>query len=55
MLERRFGFVGARELTLEEIGHGLGLTREGVRQIEKRALARLRGRGGHRRGLHRAA
>ncbi len=55
VLERRFGFVGGRELTLEEIAQGLGITREGVRQIEKRALARLRGRGNRRRGMTRAA
>jgi RNA polymerase primary sigma factor len=31
-----------REHTLEEIGHGLDVTRERVRQIELRALRKLR-------------
>jgi DNA-directed RNA polymerase sigma subunit (sigma70/sigma32) len=31
------------ELTLEDMGKKLGVTRERVRQIEKRALLRLRG------------
>lgn len=32
----------SREYTLEEIGQRLGITRERVRQIEERALRRLR-------------
>ncbi|HVS58397.1 MAG TPA: RNA polymerase sigma factor [Candidatus Saccharimonadales bacterium] len=42
VLELRFGFVGDRPHTLDEIGQEVGLTRERVRQIEKEALARLR-------------
>ncbi|MFQ5697263.1 MAG: RNA polymerase sigma factor RpoD/SigA [Myxococcota bacterium] len=42
ILRWRFGLEGEREHTLEEIGHKLALSRERVRQIEMRALARLR-------------
>ena len=38
----RFGLEGARAQTLEEIGQRLGLSRERVRQLEQRALARMR-------------
>ena len=42
---RRFGLNGKRPKTLEQIGETLGITRERVRQIEKRALERMsRGR-----------
>lgn len=37
-----FGLDGKKELTLEEIGKGLGLTKERVRQIKERALKKLR-------------
>jgi RNA polymerase sigma factor (sigma-70 family) len=43
----RFGLGLDREMTLVEIGRRLSLTRERVRQIEVRALAKLRGARGH--------
>jgi RNA polymerase primary sigma factor len=42
ILELRFGFEGD-PWTLEAIGAALGLTRERVRQLEKRALGRMEG------------
>lgn len=41
ILERRFGMIDDREWTLQELGDGLGLTRERVRQIEKAVIDRL--------------
>ena len=42
VLRLYFGFDGNEEMTLEEIGHELGVTRERVRQIKERALGKLR-------------
>jgi RNA polymerase primary sigma factor len=42
VLARRFGLDGHSPQTLEEVGEGLGITRERVRQLESRALRELR-------------
>jgi RNA polymerase primary sigma factor len=42
VLRLRFGVGCGREHTLDEIGAGLDVTRERVRQIELRALRKLR-------------
>ncbi len=42
VLAQRFGLEGATPQTLEEVGAGLGVTRERVRQLESRALRELR-------------
>ena len=42
VVELRFGLNGTPPQTLEEVGAGLGITRERVRQLESRALRELR-------------
>lgn len=42
ILKYRFGLVGGKIYTLEEIGKKLNITRERTRQIEKKALRKLR-------------
>jgi RNA polymerase primary sigma factor len=42
VLALRFGLDGESPQTLEEVGAGLGITRERVRQLESRALRELR-------------
>ncbi len=42
ILRLRFGLVNGISYTLEEVGQKFGLTRERIRQIEARALRRLR-------------
>ncbi|MFQ9636431.1 MAG: sigma factor-like helix-turn-helix DNA-binding protein [Eisenbergiella sp.] len=42
----RFGFVDGRSWTLEEVGKLYHVTRERIRQIEGRAIKRLRQRRG---------
>ena len=42
VLSLRFGLDGEKPRTLEEVGSGLGITRERVRQLEARALRELR-------------
>jgi RNA polymerase primary sigma factor len=41
IIKLRFGLTGGEPMTLKEIGAGLGLTRERVRQIESETLAAL--------------
>ncbi|GAA2404359.1 sigma-70 family RNA polymerase sigma factor [Actinomadura vinacea] len=43
VLTRRFGLDGEPEQSLRVIGERLGLSREGVRQIQQKALAKLAG------------
>src|SRR5262249_32872827 len=42
ILELRYGLTGKNPMTLEEVGKKLKLSRERIRQIEERALLRLR-------------
>jgi RNA polymerase primary sigma factor len=42
ILRLRFGLENGRTYTLEEVGHKFSLTRERIRQIESKALRRLR-------------
>jgi RNA polymerase primary sigma factor len=46
VLRRRFGLGGEREVTLQEIATEYGLSRERIRQIQEKALSKVR------RGLH---
>jgi RNA polymerase primary sigma factor len=46
VLRLRYGLGFDRELTLEEIGRRLSITRERVRQIEAKAVAKMRARRG---------
>jgi RNA polymerase primary sigma factor len=41
VIELRFGLAGERPRTLDEVGQRFGLTRERIRQIEKKTLAKL--------------
>lgn len=42
ILQLRFGLAGEGPLTLEEIGHLMHITRERVRQIQNKAISKLR-------------
>ena len=42
IIELRFGLRGEHPRTLEEVGHRFGVTRERIRQIEAKTLAKLK-------------
>jgi RNA polymerase primary sigma factor len=42
VLRLRFGLQGDRTYTLREVGDKFGVTRERIRQIERKALRKLR-------------
>ena len=42
IIQLRFGLIDDRPLTLEQVGHEFHLTRERIRQIEAKALSKLR-------------
>ena len=42
VIRMRFGIGGVEAMTLEEVGENLGVTRERIRQLESKALAKLR-------------
>lgn len=42
IIKKRFGFAQVEGMTLEEIGKDLGVTRERIRQIEAKALKKVR-------------
>jgi RNA polymerase primary sigma factor len=42
VIKMRFGICGAEPMTLEQVGEVFGVTRERVRQIESKALRKLR-------------
>ncbi|MCB0994968.1 MAG: sigma-70 family RNA polymerase sigma factor, partial [Acidimicrobiales bacterium] len=42
VVRMRFGLDGGRARTLEEVGREFGVTRERIRQIEAKTLAKLR-------------
>lgn len=42
VLKLRFGLEGTKQMTLEEVGKVFGVTRERIRQIEAKALRKLK-------------
>jgi RNA polymerase primary sigma factor len=49
VIEMRYGLAGEQPATLEDVGRAFGITRERVRQIEAKAMARLRSQNGGKR------
>jgi RNA polymerase primary sigma factor len=47
VLDERFGFASDQKSTLKKMGDNLGISAETVRQIEMRALQKIRGRHAH--------
>ena len=45
VIKKRFGFFNDKIYTLEEIGREYGVTREWIRQIEEKAIKKLRKKG----------
>jgi len=43
VINLRFGFGSVDAMTLAQVGDNMGVTRERIRQIEKKALKKLRG------------
>ena len=41
IVQMRFGLLDGKARTLEEVGHVFGVTRERIRQIESKTLAKL--------------
>ena len=42
IIEMRYGYSGNSEMTLNDVGKALGVTRERIRQIEAKAIMKMR-------------
>jgi RNA polymerase primary sigma factor len=42
VLQLRFGLLDGHQRPLDEVAHRMGVSRESVRQLERRALTKLR-------------
>lgn len=52
VIRMRFGLDGSAPMTLEEVGLIMGVTRERIRQLEQKALGKLRVRGRRLQGIY---